>query len=362
MLRRSSACCVLLVLLARCLGAQADPTDDFITAELQRQRIPGLSLVVIKNGAIVKTGAYGVANIALKKPTASETVYKIASVSKQFIATGVMLLAQDGRLRVEDFIEKYLDGTPAAWKPITIRHLLTHTAGLVREAPGFSPSKIQSDADVVKSAYGVPLKFAPGEKWDYSNVGYFALAEIITRIAGKPWPDFLAERVFKPSGMNSTFPTNTRASVPNRATGYTDNDALRPADDWLALRPSGAFLSTVLDMARWDAMLDTDRILTASTRREMWTPVTLRGGTTHPYGFGWQIDAVNGRKRVHHSGGMTGFRANFSRFLDDRLTIVVLMNLDDVDIDAIVHGLARIHLPASSPAAQAVAPFPSLHR
>ena len=362
MLRRSSACCVLLLVLATCLVAQADRTDEFITAELQRQRIPGLSLVVIKNGTIVKAGAYGVANIALKKPATPETVYKIASVSKQFVATGVMLLAQDGRLRVDDRIEKYLDGTPAAWEPITIRHLLTHTAGLVREAPGFSPSRIQSDADVVKSAYGVPLKFAPGEKWEYSNTGYFALAEIITRVAGKPWPDFLAERVFKPSGMNSTFPTNTRASVPNRATGYTDNDAPRPADDWLALRPSGAFLSTVLDMAKWDAMLDTDRILTASTRRDMWTPVALSNGTTHPYGFGWQIDAVNGHKRVHHSGGMTGFRTNFSRFLDDRLTIIVLMNLDDVDIDAIVHGLARIHLAASSPAAQAVTPFPWLHQ
>ncbi|MGH9814999.1 MAG: serine hydrolase domain-containing protein, partial [Candidatus Acidiferrales bacterium] len=226
-------------------------------------------------------------------------------------------------------------------------HLLTHTSGLVREAPGFDPFKTQSDADVIKSAYSRPLRFAPGEKWEYNNLGYFALAEIIRKVSGRPWSEYLSEKVFRPSGMNTTHPTNTKQSVPNRAHGYVDNDKLLDADDWPALRPSGAFLSTVLDMAKWDAMLNTDKILSESTRRQMWTPVNLNNGASHPYGFGWSLAEIRGRKVVHHTGGMPGFRAGFMRFLDsDRLTVIVLMNLDDVDITSIVNGLAALYLPA----------------
>lgn len=310
------------------------------------QNIPGLSLVVIKDGQILKAEGYGLANIKRKIPAKPETVYKIVSVSKQFIATGIMLLVQEGQLGLDDPISKHLEGTPDTWKGITIRHLLTHTSGLVREAPGFDPNKTQSDAEVIKSAYPLPLRFAPGEKWEYCNVGYFALAEVIRQVSGQPWTEYLSEKVFKPSGMNTTYPTDTKVDLPNRAQGYVDNDELRDAPEWLALRPSGAFLSTVMDMAKWDAMLYTDKILTDSTRRQMWTPVKLNDGSTHPYGFGWQLASHGGRKLVHHGGGMPGARAAFARFVDDRLTIIVLMNLDDVDKDSIVYGVAALYLPA----------------
>jgi CubicO group peptidase (beta-lactamase class C family) len=276
-------------------------------------------------------------------------VYKIASVSKQFIATGVMLLAQEGRLGLDDLISKHLEGTPPAWNAITVRHLLTHTAGLVREAPGFDGMKVQSDADVIKSAYSVPLRFAPGEKWEYSNTGYFALAEIIRNVSGRPWPEYLSEKVFRPSGMSATWTTNTRESVANRAIGYNGNDRLIKAAEWPSLRPSGAFLSTVLDLAKWDAALYTEKILSDPTRRQMWTPVRLNDGTTYPYGFGWFVDRFRGRTVVYHTGGMLGFRTQFARFLDDRLSIVVFMNLDDVDIESIWRGVAALYLPASTP-------------
>jgi D-alanyl-D-alanine carboxypeptidase len=324
---------------------RADPTDDFVRAEMKRQNIPGLSLAILKDGQIIKVAGYGVADRATKIPATPDTVYKIASVSKQFIATGIMLLVQDGPLGVDEPISKYLDGTPPTWSAITIRHLLTHTSGIVRESPGFDPTKILSDAEVVKRAYATPLGFAPGEKYEYGNVGYFALAEIIRKVSGRPWTGFLNERVFKPSGMNTTFPTNTKERIPNRARGYSDNDKLADADDWPALRPSGAFLSTVLDLAKWDAVLYTDTVLIESTRRQMWTPVTLNNGTTSPYGFGWELQSPPGRRLVHHSGGMPGFRAMFARYMTDRITIIALMNLDDVDREAIVHGIAELHLP-----------------
>jgi CubicO group peptidase (beta-lactamase class C family) len=335
------------LLLASSVVARADQVDDFITAEMKRQNIPGLSIAVIKDGKVIKAAGYGIADRESKTPATPETVYKIASVSKQFIATGIMLLVQEGSLRVTEPINKYLEGTPAAWSGITIRHLLTHTAGLVREAPGFDGSKIQSDADLLKTAYSTPLRFAPGEKWEYSNTGYFALAEVIRKVSGRPWEEYLAEKVFKPSGMNNTWPTNTKERLLNRAIGYNDNDRLIEAPEFAALRPSGAFLSTVLDLAKWDAMLHTEGVLRASTRDQMWTPVKLNDGTSSPYGFGWYVGEVRGHKVVYHSGGMLGFRAQFARFVDDRLSIVVVMNLDDVDIESIWRGIAALHLPAA---------------
>ena len=152
-MRRTRTPFLALALFVAATGiARADKADDFIRTAIQRQKIPGLSLAVIKDGKIIKAEGYGLANVTLKIPATPETVYKIGSVSKQFIATGIMLLVQEGQLRVEDPIEKYLEGTPPAWKDITIRHLLTHASGIVREAPGFHPFKVQSDADVIKTA------------------------------------------------------------------------------------------------------------------------------------------------------------------------------------------------------------------
>jgi D-alanyl-D-alanine carboxypeptidase len=301
--------------------------------------------VVLKEGQIVKTAGYGVANINLKIPATPETVYKIASVSKQFIASGIMLLVQEGKIGLNDPIRKYLQRAPGEWKAITIRHLLTHTSGLMRDAPGFDASKVQADAEVIKTAYKVPLRFAPGDKWEYSNLGYFVLVEVIAKVSGRPWTEYLSEKVFKPSGMTTTNPTNTGVTLPNRALGYSDNNKLVIAGDWPALRPGGAFLSTVADLAKWDAALQTDKILSEASRRQMWTPVTLNNGTSHPYGFGWELGSYQGRRLVYHSGGLPGFRAQFARFVDDKVTVIALMNLDDLDPDAIVRGVASFFLP-----------------
>ena len=350
MFRKQISAVVLVVLSAAIAYAQADKTDDFIRAEMQRQNIPGLSLAVIKDSSIIKAEGYGLANTKLKISASPETVYRIASVSKQFIATGIMLLVQERRLTVDDPISKYLERTPATWKGITVRHLLTHTSGLVREAPGFDSRKIQSDADVIKSAYPLPLQFPPGDKHQYSNVGYFALAEIIRKVSGQSWTDYLNEKVFKPSGMNTTYPTNTKERVQNRASAYSDNNKLQEVDDnWPALRPSGAFLSTVLDMAKWDAMLYTDKVLNDSSRRQMWTPAKLNDGRTYPYGFGWELGSYRGRSLVHHGGGGPGVRTKFARFVDDGLTIIVLANLDDMDVDSIVYGIAGLYFPPPTP-------------
>src|SRR5688572_24355285 len=338
---------ITVLLLASTLSAQQgspDSVDEFVRAQMRAQNIPGLALAVIRDGRVSKAAGYGLANRKTQQPVTPETVFKIASVSKQFIATGIMLLVQDGRLRIDDPIAKYLDGAPVAWNAITVRHALTHTGGLVREAPGYDWEKPQPDATVIRSAYSRPLLFQPGAKWEYSNVGYFILGEIISRVSGKPWPDFINERVFVPTGMTATYPTNTKGTIAQRAAGYTDNEKLDEAPEWMALRPSGAFLSTVLDLAKWDAMLYTDRILADSTKQLMWTSVRLTDGRDHGYGFGWQLGAFRNRRMVHHGGGGPGIASEFARFVDERLSIILLINLDDVDSETLLYGIAGLYL------------------
>lgn len=346
MLRKRLSLFVILLLSLQTTAVRADKVDDYVKAEMQKQRIPGLTLAVVKEGKVIKAEGYGLANVEHNIPARPETVYKIGSVSKQFIATGIMLLVQDGKLNLDDKVAKYLDGTPEAWSGITIRHLLTHTSGIVREGPGFDPFKDQKDFDVIKTAYPLPLRFAPGEKYEYCNVGYFSLAEIISKLSGKSWGDFMNERVFAPLGMSATQPTSFSAIVPNRASGYEwGNNKMQNAVEYIAVRPSGAFLSTVLDLAKWDAALYTEAILKQSTREQMWTPVKLNSGGAHPYGFGWFLEPLGNHRRINHGGSLPGFRSQFSRLPDDKLSIIVLTNASNANPATIVRGVATIYLP-----------------
>ena len=341
---------VVVVWLGAAGFAGADPTDDYVNAQLRDFNLPGLSLAVVRGGTIVKSAGYGMADRDRKVPATEDTVYKIGSVSKQFLASAVMLLVEGKRVRLDDPISKYLENTPSSWAPITIRHLLTHTAGLVRESPAFTPFKNLSDAELIRAAHKVPLRFAPGAKWEYSNTGYVAIAEIIRVVAQQAWTEFLHERIFAPAGMANTLPTNTTAAVPVRAVGYAGDDNKRRADDWVALRPGGAFLSTVMDLAKWDALLYTNKILSDEARREMWTAARLTGGATAEYGLGWHVDRTRTERRVWHGGGLPGFTSHFVRFVDDRLSVIVLANGDDSDMASIANGVAALYLRAPAPA------------
>jgi CubicO group peptidase (beta-lactamase class C family) len=320
-----------------------DLVDDYIKVQMERRHIPGVSLAVVKEGKILKAKGYGLANVETATPATAETVYKIASISKQFLAAGIVLLAQEGKLALDDKISKFLEGTPATWKDITIRHLLTHTSGLVEDPPGFEPFKARPDVDVIRLAYSTKLLFRPGEKFNYSNLGYFALGEIIHKVSGKPWSAFITERVFAPAKMAATRTTTTTDIVPHRASGYVWNkNKLENAENWVAVRPSGAFLTTVLDMAKWDEALCSGAILSPSMREQMWTPVKLNNGTTVPYGFGWGLGPWQGHKRVHHDGGLPGFGASFVRFVEDKLTVIVMTNTNGGDPQKIALNVAGL--------------------
>jgi CubicO group peptidase (beta-lactamase class C family) len=342
-----AAACLLLVLFVS--AATADAVDTYLRAEMANQRLPGVAVAVLRDGKPVSVRTLGLANIELNAPVTRDTVFKIGSVSKQFIATGIMLLVRDGKVRLDDSVTKYFEDAPEAWKPITVRQLLSHTSGLVRESPGFDGLKVQSDAEVIRKAYDVPLQSAPGEKWAYCNLGYFMLAEIIHRASGQPWPQFMDERVFKPLKMTGTRTTDTLDIVPHRANGYLfrDNEQ-HNVGPLLALRPSGAFLSTINDLMKWEAALHDGVVLSKDEQAQMLTPVKLTDGTAASYGFGWMLDDVRGHRRVHHGGTLPGFRAEYSRY-DDALAVVVLTNADGVRTDAIAVEVANHYIRGLSP-------------
>ena len=329
-----------------------DSVDRYISAEMARMHIPGVSVAVVRAGKVIKAQGYGIADLEHEIPVTPQTVFKIGSVSKQFLATGIMLLVQDGRLGLDDPVSKYYPGAPESWRGITVRHFLTHTSGVLREGPAFDPFKVQADSIVIQSAFARPLEFPTGSKYQYCNVCYFTLADLIARVSGKPWDEFLAERVFRPTGMTATRTTTTSELVPRRARGYTWRaTGYVNAQEFFALRPSGAFLSTALDLAKWDSVLYQDRMLTKASRQAMWSPVRLTSGALSQYGFGWRLDSLQGHWHVHHGGTLPGFRAQMSRFPNDSLTVIVLTNADGARPDELARGVARIYLATPAPLA-----------
>ncbi len=336
---------VLLPVFAPLL--RADAVDDLVNAELARQQIPGLALAVMKDGKLAKSAGYGLANVEEKVPVRPETVFRIASVGKQFIATGILLLVEDGKMTLDDRLGALLDDAPPTWAPLTVRQLLSHTSGLVRESPGYLPILRQPDINVIRAAYPLPLQFTPGEKYQYSNVGYFTLAEIIRRKGGQPWPEFIAARVFRPAQLDATATTDQPPRGP-RATGYAGKEGKwTPVTDALAVRPSGAFHSTVLDLAKWDRVLDGDTVLKPSSRKELWTRIRLNDGSTHDYGLGWAVPAKGGRDMIRHGGSQSGFRTEYLRFPKERVTVIVLANADEAKPAVFAERVAELFLPAT---------------
>ncbi|WP_168207858.1 serine hydrolase [Spirosoma sp. KCTC 42546] len=323
----------------------ADSVDAIVRTHMTNKHIQGVSIAIVRQGKVILAKGYGLANVELNVPATPQSVYAIASVSKQFLATGILMLAQEGKLKLDDDIHKYYPQAPQTWQGITLRHLLSHTSGIVREAPAFDPAKIQPDSVVVQSAFPLPLEFPIGTKWQYCNVGYFALADVISKVSGQPWATFLKQRVFSPLGMTATRTTTLSEIVPNRVDGYEwDKDHLHRAIPYRALRPSGAFLSTVLDLAKWDAALYTSNYLTEASQKQMLTPFVLKDGTPYPYGLGWRVDTFQGTQWVHHGGSLPGFRTEYARFPQKGLSIIILTNGEEASPETIAKEIATLFL------------------
>ena len=330
----------------------ADPVDAYITACMARQHIPGLSLVVIRDGNIIKARGYGHASLEHNVPAKPETVYELASATKPFTAIAIMLLVQDGKIGLDENVSKFMVEAPASWKGITVRHLLTHTSGikdylgdLRRDFPHDAPAEA-----IVQAAIEAPLNFVPGEKWSYSNTGYVLLGMIIRKVSGKSYDSFLDERLIKPLGMENTRHDSADEVIPNRAVGYlwSGPGGLHNGDFLKYLMTNHGdrgILSTVLDLAKWDRALSSNRVLTSASKEVMWAPVTLNDGSTFDYGLGWFLGTVNGHRHVSHPGGAPGTATIISRYPDDRLTVILLANGGAAYVQGLDLGIAQLYIP-----------------
>jgi CubicO group peptidase (beta-lactamase class C family) len=328
---------ILLAGLSLAAQGRGDAVDDLMREAMRQHPIPGAALAIIRDGQTVKTAAYGMANLARRAPVTPETAFEIGSVTKQFTAAAILLLAQEGKVSVDDPIPRHLKGAPESWSRITIRHLLTHTSGLKNYTglDGFELARHLNQEQFIAKIAVWPPDFQPGEKWAYCNTGYNLLGYIIENASGKNYRDFLQQNIFTPLGMTATALRDPGSILPSRALGYETNRAGQFTNrnaDLTDVFSAGALVSTAGDLARWNAAMNTDVLLTAASRAQMWTPVRLDDGTAHPYGFGWFLGPWQGHANIGHSGSTAGFSASFQRFPEAGLTVILLTNSDEFDI------------------------------
>ena len=313
--------------------AALDSVDRYVRAELVRQRIPGLSLLVLKGDSVLLGRGYGLADLEHRVPATDSTVYQSASVGKQFTAALVVLLAREGRLGLDEPIRRYLPEAPPAWQPITVRHLLTHTSGI----PDYTEGAVDyrrdyTEDELLAAAVRQPLEFRPGETWRYSNTGYALLGFIVRRATGRFYGDLLRERIFGPLGMRSARVISESAIVPNRASGYELVDGEIRNQAWVAptlnTTADGSLYLSVRDLARWAVSLNHARVPDSAGLAASWTPVRLGSGATYSYGLGWTLDQQRGRPRIGHTGSWQGFKTSIQRYPESDLTIIALANLD----------------------------------
>lgn len=341
----------------------------------------GLAVLVRQNGKTIFEHGYGVRDLRTKSRIDARTNFRLASFTKQFTAMAIMLLVRDGKLRYDETLAEIFPDFPGYGKSINVRNLLNHVSGLPdyedlmertekANGPIWTPEKQIQDAEVLellrKEKSG---KFAQGASWSYSNSGYVVLGLIVAKTSGKPYGEFLRERIFAPLKMNHTVVYQKgKNEVANRAFGHSmENGALKETDQssTSATLGDGGIYSNLEDLAKWDDALRNRTLLSEKEMQPAITPVKLNDGSEphwptqpnddnlHPgkpvsYSFGWFLDPYNGRQRMWHSGSTMGFRTVIERFLGDHLTIIILSNRTDLDPEKLSLQVADMCLPAKN--------------
>jgi CubicO group peptidase (beta-lactamase class C family) len=331
-------------MIAGCSMNSSDEVDRLF-ADYRPDGTPGASVMVIRGGEPVLIRSYGLASVEDRIPVDPSTNFRLASVTKQFTATSVLMLVEQGKLALNDSIRRYFPQFPEFANDITIRHMLQHTSGIEDYEPLYGdlfPEQIL-DRGVVEIIAGTEgTYFVPGTEHRYSNSAYAILAVLVEDLSGQSFPAFLEERIFRPLGMTSTVAYRKgENTVPNRSLGYSvtlQKIEFSDQSAWSAVLGDGGIYSSVLDLFKWDQALYDNDLLSPETWAEVWTP------GLEDYGFGWRIDEYRERKRYHHSGSTSGFRNFMQQFPDDQLTVIVLTNRADPDVESLAEKIADLYL------------------
>ncbi|HYN03395.1 MAG TPA: serine hydrolase [Vicinamibacteria bacterium] len=337
----TSAACLLLLASTAAPGVppaavtSTAAIDTLLKGSFSADR-PGAAVIVVKDGRTLFRKAYGMADLELGVTLQPDMVFRLGSITKQFTAAAILMLAEEGKLSLQDPIEKHLVGYPTQGHVITIEHLLTHTSGIqsYTDMPGWMTSRIQGPMTVTELVDGFkkePMQFAPGEKWAYNNSGYILLGAIVEKASGKTYEAFVRERIFQPLGMTASYYDRTEPIIPKRAPGYTrEGDQPRNARYLSMTQPyaAGSLASTVDDLARWDASLYGEKLLKKTSLDRAWTPYVLKSGKPTGYGYGWGASTLRGRRAISHGGGIFGFSTYAVRLPDEHVYVAVLCNSD----------------------------------
>ena len=350
--------CLILLCWALSALASASPAplplaavERFVAEEMARQKVPGVAVAIVQGGTVRLARGFGLANVELEVPVGTKTVFQSGSLGKQFTAVAVMLQVEADRLSLDAPLTQMFVDAPATWAGITPRHLLTHTSGIPDYTEGLIDMRRDySEDDLLHKAFTLPLQFAPGAQWRYSNTGYLVLGAVVRRASGRFYGDVLAERVFAPLGMKSARIISEEAIVPHRAAGYRLVNGELRNQEWVAPQlnttADGALYLSLEDMLAWDRGLRAEAVLNEASWREVYAPVRLSDGTFYPYGFGWSVDKVGGAPRYFHSGSWQGFKTHYTRYLGPDISIIVLANLAEAEPARFVDGIARLLDPA----------------
>jgi len=314
------------------MPAPADLADRFLRSRV-KGKSPGLAVLVARDGKILFEKGYGYACLAHEVPVTPSTKFRIGSITKQFTATAVLRLQEDGKLSVRDKLAKFIPDYPRG-DEVTIEHLLTHTSGIhsYTSKPGFfetvtvpiTPEKL------IESFRNDAYDFDPGEQWLYNNSGYFLLGHIIAKVSGRSYGEFLRDQLFEPLGMRATGVHDSRAILAHEATGYSyEKGKFKKALNWDMSRAggAGALYSTVEDLYRWNEGIFNGRVLSQASREAAFTPVKVSSGKKeHPYGYGWGLGPHRGLEVISHAGGLHGFLSYLARYPGADFTVVALTN------------------------------------
>jgi len=337
----------------RAAGAQERARlDSLARAFLSSAPTPGLAVLVLRGNDTLLVRGYGFADLEDSVPATPRTVFRIGSLTKQFTAALVMLQVQEGRIALDDTVQRFLPNYPTQGQRVTIRHLLTHTSG-IKSYTSLGDEwrrvmRLDLPTDTLMAMFSSkPFDFAPGDRYLYNNSGYYLLGVILERVTGRTYQQLVQERLAQPLGLADTRYCSTQPIVPRRAQGYARTPAGFVNSDWISMTQpfaAGALCSTVLDLVSWTRALWTGRVIQPASHREMTTRARLNSGTATGYGFGLGLDSLAGHSRVSHSGGINGFTSYLAYFPDDSVIVAVLDNTEDASPGRLADHLARVAL------------------